>query len=434
MPSFSVPLSGLDADSQALSSIANNLANMNTVGYKTTTTLFRDTLYQSFGSDGAGDPIQVGLGTSIDTNSANFTQGSADNTGVDTDMEIQGNGFFVLNGSSGQLYSRAGNFTLGPTGTLLASDGSSIMGWQANGGTINTSNPLAPISIVLGQAIPAKASTSIEMPVNLDASAAITAAGGTPTFTTTANVFDTLGGQHTLTFNFTKTASNTWNYEVDLPADDVSGQTAPVAVAAGTLTFNNKGALLAATEGGAAVTGNQINLALPSGDLLADGATLATSTTGGSGLNWSLVDGSGNQVLTQPSGTSSTGNQTVDGYASGTLESFTVDANGVVQGTYSNNQTQAVAQLALASFANVQGLSRVGNDNLQQTQASGNADIGVANVAGRGALQDGVLESSNVDIATEFSNLIMAQRAYEANAKSVTTFDQIYQDTINLKQ
>ena len=540
MPSFSIPLSGLSSSSEELSVIASNLSNMSTTGYKTTSTLFQDLVYQNYGSDGAGDPIQVGSGTKVSSVTTNFTQGSSDSTGTETDMEINGSGFFALKSTSGSYaYTRDGSFTLANDGTLESADGSSVLGWQSVNGTINNSTTPSSISIVLGSTISAKATSSVELPVNLnsssDAASTVDATGnlssssstvaasatvydsdgtahalditytkgstdsdgnttwtyssawnsgsswsgsastpsGTlvfdssgnltsstsssfsdtsgsttldfsvsssdltstsdsdsasaalePTYSTTATVYDSLGDEHTLTYNFTKTGQNTWNYDVTMPSSDVTGGTGTTeTLASGTLGFNSSGEL--STVNGSAVGKGEISLT--TSNTLSDGASALDVT-------WDLLDSSGSKAITQTSSDSSKGTVVSDGYASGTLKSFSVDSDGTVEGTYSNGQTLAIAQVAVATFANEQGLERVGTNEYSATQASGAASIGVAGTSGRGTLQNDALEKSNVDIATEFANLIQAQRAYEANAKSMTTFDQVYQDTINLKQ
>jgi flagellar hook protein FlgE len=437
MPSFSIPLSGLDANSQALSSIANNLANMNTIGYKDSTTTFRDTLFQNLGTTGSGDPIQIGIGTGLDTNSANFTQGPMETTGVDTDMMIQGQGFFVVQNGAEKLYTRAGNFSVGSDGTLQTTDGSSVMGYVATqSGTIDTTQSIAPISIKYGESTPGNATTSLQMSLNLDSATATTTTSSSPSWSTSAQVYDAEGGQHTVTLNFWNTGSGQWAYSATLPAADLGTTGNPVTLASGTLGFDGNGNLTSTTVDPTSPTGsvttvsgsagNVTGITIPSGDNLADGATPFTFT-------WNLFSSSGSSVVTQAA-SSFTGNNLVqDGYASGSLQSISVQSNGTIEGVFSNGQSRSIAQLALASFNNDEGLAQVGNNEFQQTLASGGVNIGVASTGGLGTVAGGELEESNVDIATEFSNLILAQRAYEANARTVTTFDQVYQDTINLK-
>jgi flagellar hook protein FlgE len=412
MPSFSIPLSGLDASSTDLSVIANNLANLNTVGYKGQDTQFQDLFYQQIGSSGDGNPIQEGVGTSVAGISSDLTQGSIQSTGVPTDVAIQGDGYFVVQNNGETLYTRAGNFSLGPTGQLLTQDGDTVMGYPAVDGVVNANATLGPLSIPTGLTNPPKATANVQLSANLDSD---TAVGGT--FSTSVAVNDALGGSHVLTYNFTKTAANTWTYSITIPAADVGETGAPVSISTGTLTFNGSGQLLtpAGDVTGIAVTG------------LADGASNLT-------FNWNLYDANGNGLLTQVSGASAATATQQDGYSSGSLVSYTIGSDGTIQGVFSNGQTTALGQIALASFANEQGLSRNGSNELLSTLASGAANVGAPTTGGRGTLTGGSLEQSNVDIATQFAQLIVAQSSYQANAKSITTFDQVTQTAINLVQ
>jgi flagellar hook protein FlgE len=414
MPSFSIPLSGLSADSQALNAISNNLANLNTVGYKDTSMQFKDLFYQQIGSTGAGEPIAIGAGVTIGSNAGVFTQGSIENSGVHTDMAIQNEGFFVTNKNGLQEYTRAGNFTKAPNGDLVTQDGANVMGFPAVNGVINAQGAVGPINIPLGSTTPASATANIQFGINLDA----TAAAGT-TFNAQTPIYDSLGATHVLTITFTKSATaNTWGYNVTIPGADVGSATptVPVVLKTGTLTFNSAGQLTlpAANIGPVPITG-----------FVNGAATL--------NFNWNGI-AAPSQTITQFAGASAQGNSTQDGFSSGTLTDFTVDQNGVVQGSFSNGQSRALAQLALATFGNEEGLNRAGSNSFEATIGSGAANVGVANTGGKGSIIGGSLELSNVDIATEFARLIVAQRGYQANAKSVTTFDQVTQDTINLKQ
>lgn len=409
MPSFSIPLSGLNANSEDLNAISNNLANLNTVGYKDTRMEFRDLFYQQIGSTGAGEPIEIGAGTAVGSNVGLFTQGSIQNSGVDTDIAIQGDGFFVTDKGGLQEYTRAGNFSLDQQGNLVTTDGASVLGYTAVNGVVNTQSPVAAITVAKGQTTPAVPTANVQFGMNLDATAAV----GT-SFSSSTPVYDSLGAPHVLTFNFTKASANNWNYTVTIPGADV-GSANPVTLNSGTLTFNGAGQLTApaANVGGIAVTG------------FADGAANLTFSFNG------LTQPS---TITQFASASAVSSSTQDGSPSGTLNSFSVDQNGTIQGVFSNGQSRAIGQLALANFANVDGLARDGSNSFQATIGSGAANVGTANSGGRGSLLGGSLELSNVDIATEFAALIVAQRGYQANAKTVTTFDQVTQDTINLKQ
>jgi flagellar hook protein FlgE len=412
MPSFSIPLSGLDASSTDLSVIANNLANLNTVGFKGQDTQFQDLFYQQIGSSGDGNPIQEGVGTSVAGITEDLTQGSIQSTGVPTDVAIQGSGYFIVQKDGETLYTRAGNFSLGPTGQLLTQDGAEVEGYPAVNGVVNANAILGPLTIATGQTNPPKATGNVQLTANLDSD---TPVGGS--FSTAVSVNDALGATHVLTYNFTKTAANTWTYSITIPAADVGGTGAPVVINTGTLTFNGNGQLVtpAADVTGITVTG------------LADGASNLT-------FNWNLYDANGNGLLTQVSSASATAATQQDGYASGSLVSFTIGNDGTIQGVFSNGQTTPLGQIALASFANDQGLSRNGSNEYLSTLASGAANVGAPTTGGRGSLTGGSLEQSNVDIATQFAQLIVAQSSYQANAKSITTFDQVTQTAINLVQ
>jgi len=420
MPNFSIPLSGLTGEATALSAVANNLANQNTTGYKDVQVLFSDLFYQNLGTTGSGDPIQLGAGAQVGSMPSTYTQGSVSSTGVPTDVAIQGNGFFAIQENGVTSYTRAGNFSVDKNNFLVTADGQQVLGYSAVNGVVNTGQALAPIQLGAGTISPPAATSAVQIQTNLDASAAVG-----DTFSTPLNIFDSLGASHTLTFTFTKTAANTWSYSVSIPATDLNplapaGGGAPVPqtgiLKTGTLTFDGNGNL---TAPAANVTG----IAATS---LADGASDMSFT-------WDLLNGK-TPVITQVAGTSSTSATQQNGSSSGTLTNFSIGADGTITGSFSNGTTAALGQLALASFANDQGLQRVGDTNYTSTLASGQAVIGTPGTAGRGTLAGGALELSNVDISTEFANLIVAQRAFEANAKTVTTFDTILSDTINMKQ
>jgi flagellar hook protein FlgE len=517
MPSFSIPLSGLDASSTELSIIANNLANLNTVGFKSQRTLFQDLFYQQIGTGGDGNPIQEGVGVSVSGIDSDLTQGSIQSSGVPTDVAIQGNGYFVTDKAGEALYTRAGNFSIASDGELLTQDGASVQGFPAANGVVNANATIGPLTIATGATNPPKSTSNVELTLNLDSGSAlpvtaasqqtgtgipagtaltggttlaftdginpftftaaaantdtlatlvtainanpnysasltgnslvITAANGSPitftansltdkatgaltetfapsgtpapggSFSTSVAVHDSLGASHVLTYNFTKTGPNAWSYAITIPAADVGSSGAPVTVKAGTLAFNGSGQLVAPA---ADVTGITI-----AG--LADGASNLT-------FNWNVLDANGGGLLTQVAGPSATSTTQQDGFSSGSLVSYLIEADGTIQGTFSNGQTSALGQIALASFTNEQGLIRNGSNEFLASLSSGQANVGAPGTGGRGTLSGGALEQSNVDIATQFAQLIIAERSYQANAKSVTTFDEVTQTAINLKQ
>jgi flagellar hook protein FlgE len=423
MPNFSIPLSGLTAESTALSTIANNLANQSTTGYKDTSVLFSDLFYQNLGTTGSGDPVQLGAGTEIASLPANFTQGSVSSTGVPTDVAIQGDGFFVVQQGGVTSYTRDGTFSVDQNNFLVTSEGQDVLGYPAVNGVVNTGQALAPLQLGAGTISPPASTSNVTIGTNLNAAATV---GGTDsTYSTPVTIFDSLGTSHTLTFTFTKTAANTWSYSLSIPPADlnpIAGVPQSGILATGTLTFDGSGNLIGPVDG----SGNLTNIDGIKATSLADGAKDLT-------FNWDLLNGT-TPVVTQVSAPSATSSTQQDGASSGTLTNFSIGADGTITGSFTNGKTASLGQVALANFANDEGLERVGNTDYTQTLASGQAIVGSPGTGGRGSLAGGSLELSNVDISTEFANLIVAQRAFEADAKAVTTFDQITQDTINLKQ
>ncbi|HYE25101.1 MAG TPA: flagellar hook protein FlgE [Clostridia bacterium] len=412
MPLFSIPLSGLTASSTALSAIANNLANLNTVGYKQTRATFRDLFYQSIGSSGSGNPIQIGAGAAVGSLSTVFYGGNVESTGVPTDVAIMGDGFFVVEKDGARQFTRAGNFKTGPDGWLMTDDGQLVMGYPASNGAVSSGTAIGPLQVGKGIVSPPSATTTMKLQANLDAGAAVG-----EKFSTPMTVYDSLGAEHALTFQFTKTDANEWNYSVLIPAADTGATGNPVQLASGTLTFDSNGRLTtpAADVTGIAITG----LANGAGDL---------------SLTWRIFGDNGASFLTQRASPSNASLPEQDGCESGTLSDFSIGNDGVIQGAFSNGKGMVLGQVALASFANMQGLTRMGRNCFSPTLASGEPSIGAPGTGGRGTLAGGALEPSNVDIAQEFAQMILAQRGFQANARAITTFDELAQETINLKR
>ncbi len=408
MGAFGVPLSGLIASEAQLASISNNLANLDTVGYKDQNTSFSAVFAQSSMLNGVGDPLQMGLGVKSSQTVSNFTDGTQSATGIASNMALSGNGFFMTQTANGGTdYTRAGDFTTNSSGQMTTPSGDLLMGYPAVNGAVNTTAPLQPIQINQNSILPASATTSFSLSVNLSA-----ATGGTGSFTSTTPVYDSLGNEQQLTIDYTNTGTNAWSYSVNLPTSATGASSTQVA--SGTLTFNSSGQLTSPTS--------SIGISIPS---LKDGAAPLN-------LQWNLNDAAGASTITQTSAASATTASTQNGYASGTLASYSVLANGTITGTYSNGQIGSLGQVALANFANTQGLVQVGGNEYQATAAAGTALIGTAGNAGLGTITGGSVESSNVDVATEFGKMIVAQQAYQANAKSVTTMDQIVQTTMQM--
>jgi flagellar hook protein FlgE len=407
MPSFSIALTGLEANSVALDTIGNNLANLNTTAFKDQTTSFSDLFYQNIGNTGSGNALQMGLGTQVAGTNTDFSQGSLSTTTNSTDMALNGSGFFVVDRGGPEQLTRAGNFQLDQSGNLITNTGDGVMGYAAANGVVNTNTPLTTLQVPVDATQAAQATQNFGITANLDAATAI---GGT--FSSTITMYDSLGTSHAATVNFTKTADNTWNYAISLPAGDATGT--PVNNT-GTLQFSSSGGLLLPAS-------NVSGISFPG---LSDGANDMT-------FNWELYNASGSPQVGQTVGTSTATASTQDGFASGSYNGFSVDSAGVISASFSNGQTQTVGQIAVASVTNVEGLTIDGGNNYQTSTSSGAASIGAPGAGGRGSIEDDTLEQSNVDISTEFANLIVAQRAFEANSKTVTTFDTVTQETINM--
>jgi flagellar hook protein FlgE len=408
MSAFSIPLSGLAATSSSLNVIANNLANLNTDGYKDQSLSFASVFNGISATSGNGDPIQMGNGVQTDGTVSNFSNGNINDTGIASNMALQGDGFFVVQSNGENSFTRAGDFTVNAQGQLTTPQGQLVMGYPATAGVVSTSSALVPIVVNAANNIPASATTTFQMNTNLDATSAVGA-----TYSAPITVYDSLGESHVLTVNYTNTAANTWTYSISVPAADVGDTGNPVQVATGSMTFNSSGDLTSPTGSvpGIAIKG------------LADGASNMT-------LSWNLAGSGGSSAVTQQAGTSATSATTQNGFATGSLTGYSILPDGTVQGQFTNNQTLALGQVAIASFANNEGLTQTGSSDYQASFASGAAVVGLAGTAGRGTITGGAVEGSNVNLSTEFANMIVAQQGYEANAKVLTTLDQVSQATL----
>lgn len=422
-------VSGLRAEGEALGVVGDNIANVNTVGFKQQRVVFQDVLGHSIlaGQSSAlpGSGVKVGDIQQL------FNQGSLANTGVSTDLALNGDGFFVVKGAvegvSGNFFTRAGQFTLDKSGFLVNPSGLQAQGYAANpDGTFaaSLSSIKAPTA-----AIPPNATTNIEITANLDSSEAVLTdpwddqnPSLTSNFSTTITTYDSLGNEHTMDVYFRKTADNAWDYHVLADGDELDPPQAGlnVEVGSGDFTFTTNGALDTFNEG----TPITVDFA---------GATAGQAIT----LNFgtSIADGgTGLDGTTQFASPENVSAQSQDGYASGDFSGVAVDGQGVVMGLYTNGQKLAIGQLAVAKFRSNDGLGRAGQNLWIDTRDSGPAAMGTAGSGGRGALSAGALESSNVDLAEEFVGLIQHQRSFSANSKTITTADEMLQELINIKR
>jgi flagellar hook protein FlgE len=420
-------VSGLRNQQTMMDVIGNNIANVNTVAFKAGRATFSELFAQTIrgasrpvGDNGGTNPMQVGLGMSINTLDTLFLQGNIETTNNNTDLAILGNAFFIVNKDGQTLYTRAGRFDLDSTGRMVnPGSGAVLQGKMADAtGTIPAGTTLADIIIDRDIKSPAKATSLIEYAGNLDASADVYNAGPPPTGGITSSsisVFDSLGNRIALTLRFTKTAANTWDWEASVP--DPAPATTSTVVGTGTVNFNSDGTLQS-------FTGSPITITPTSGaEPLTIELDFGTPTATAPGVFTGL---------TQASGTSTVTPRTQDGYGTGSLSNISIDVAGRVLGTFTNGTIQTLAQVMLAEFNNPGGLERSGENTYSVT---GNSGIpGVIEAGEASKIIAGSLEQSNVDLADEFTKMITAQRGFQASARVITTSDEFLQEVVNLKR
>lgn len=406
MRSMYAGVSGLKAHQTRMDVIGNNIANVNTAGFKASRVTFKEMLSQTLSgakapqdNRGGMNPQQVGLGVSLGSIDTNHVQGNLQSTGLGTDLAIQGNGYFIVNNGTQNFYTRAGALTLDENGNLVnASNGYIMQGWLANNGIINTNSPLTGIRIPIGDTMAPQASTEAVFAGNLNSADPLP-------WTATMDIYDSQGEKHTLTLNFEPTSENQWDWTATIDGADLGGSNETT----GTITFGGDGKVVE-------VTGNTFDINFNNG----------TEKITGFNLDLSAV--------TQMAGDNTLDGLYADGYAMGSLESFSIDNAGVITGSYSNGLTKAIGQIAIANFSNAGGLTRVGDTLFAESQNSGIAQIGAAGTAGRGKISAGTLEMSNVDLAEQFTDMITTQRGFQANSRIISTTDEMLQDLVNLKR
>lgn len=403
MRSMFAGVSGLRNHQLRMDSIGNNIANVNTVGYKSGRVTFQESFAQTLrgasaptGTTGGTNPQQIGLGMTVGSIDNLHTQGSLQPTGKDTDMAIQGSGFFLVKEGNQTYLTRAGIFDLDSNGYLVDPSGLRVQGWRATNGAFpaKDQNNTGDIRIPLGENIPARATGYIGYAYNLDSETPV----GT-TITKSVDVFDSLGNLHNVKVDFAKTDANEWSWEAFDPTGTSAGS--------GDITFTNTGMV---ESGG---TGN-VSFAVACANNL--DITLDFSN------------------LTQAAAETTISPIERDGYPMGALESYTIDSSGIITGIYSNGLSQDLAQVALASFANPAGLIKSGNNLYRASNNSGLMQVGPAGTGGRGSIAPSSLEMSNVDLSQEFTDMITTQRGFQANSRIITTSDEMLQELVNLKR
>jgi flagellar hook protein FlgE len=420
MRSLFTAISGLSNYQTFMDVIGNNIANVNTTGFKAARVTFQDLLSQTLrystapnAQNGGTSPIQIGEGTRIGSISLVPAEGNLQTTQSPTDLAIQGDGFFVLSdGQGGRVYTRDGSFTVSSNGYLVDANGQPVLGWAPNPttGLIDPTKPLQPLVIPANSQTLAQATSQVTFTGNLDQRLDATATNVSDKSTQeTIDVYDSLGRDHQITITFEKTnnASNSWSWTAS------TTETGVTVSGSGTLTFDP-------------TTGAYVNSSgtSPNGTL---SLTLGNGATSPQSVNLSFTG------LTQLASSTSLAVNS-DGEAPGQLTSIGIDANGVITGTFSDGLNRPIGQVATATFANPQALLRLGGNDLTATPSSGNPIIGAPGTGGRGTLSSGSLEMSNVDLAQEFTNMIVAERGFQASSLVITVSDQILQDLVNLKQ
>jgi flagellar hook protein FlgE len=396
-------ISGLRAHQQMMDVTGNNIANVNTTGYKSSQVVFQDTLSQMVNAAGAPqstaggtNPAQVGLGVRTASINSNFEQGAAETTGKAGDMMIQGDGFFVVRGGGEALYTRAGSFTFDANGSLTTPNGQIVQGWSAVGGVVNTSGAPGDLKLPIGISLAPTVTKNITLTGNFSNEAiaadlppvppAVAATQDIP-----IKVYDANGAAQSMVANFVKTTATQWTMTLGAPA---AGTATPI-------DFLN---------------GKPVD---PSGN------PMPSMTV--DGFTFDIHD------MTMYSGNTEARVSNSDGSGAGVLSSYTVSNTGQIVGVFSNGLKETLGQLGLANFNNVNGLEKIGDSMFRSTVNSGLAQVGPAGSQGLGMITSGALEMSNVDLAQEFTNLVIAQRGFQANSRVITTSDEILQELVNLK-
>jgi len=442
--------------------IGNNVANVNTTGFKKGRVNFQDMISQQLSGAakptvevGGVNPKEVGLGVMVASIDTIFTQGNLQSTGVGTDVAIQGNGFFVLKDGEETFFTRAGAFGIDRDGTLVnPADGMRVQGWMArdlNGEmVINTAGNTQDLIIPVGSKDPAKATQNVNFACNLNKNTPEILEGATAadiakgTWATEFKIYDSFGNTHNLAVSFARVAGtpNQWRAIVNVDPDnaDFTQTRTGLNTTDGMdnsflVNFDNTGTLLSVIDSAGNVTNPsgeillQTSFTVPESNPDADGNPLRQTLN----INLGTI-GSQKNTVTQSASESSTKAFYQDGYTMGYLDNFKIDQTGVITGVYSNGTNRVIGQIAMASFTNQGGLEKAGNNTYVQSNNSGLANIGTSGIAGKGSLLAGTLEMSNVDLTEQFTDMIVTQRGFQANSKTIQTSDTLLETVLSLKR
>ena len=427
LTSLNTGTSGLQAASQDLNVIGDNIANANTIGFKASRAAFQDALLQQvIGAPGGG---QLGLGTNLQAIQRLITQGALSNTGQVTDLAIQGSGFFLtrgtFNGANGQYYTRAGQFTIDKTGYMVNPEALRLQGYTADS-LGNVQGVLGDLQVGNATSL-ARPTAEITMKARLDPNTAVQTfdpltPATTSDFRASVTAYDSLGKSYDVTVYWNRTAAG-WDWHAMVPdGAEVTGGTAgvPAEIAVGTMTFDTQGRLDTVTQ---ASNFNPLNAVNPQPLTFDFGDDLASGGTGLDGVVQNIGGNSNELTFTSQNGN-----------AAGALASIQINAEGKVTGAFTNGSTRVLGQVAVADFEAADKLTRIGGNLLAESNESGQPTIGPPSEGGRGSIASGALEQSNVDLADQFVRMIGAQRHFQANSKTITTADALLGELMQLKR
>ena len=455
-------VSGLQNHQTRMDVIGNNISNVNTNGFKRGRVNFQDMISQQMSGAakptdelGGVNPKEVGLGMTIATIENVFSQGNLQTTGISTDVAIQGNGFFVLKSGEESFYSRNGAFGLDKDGTLVnPANGMRVQGWMAkdvNGQQlITTAATPTDLVIPVGSKDPAKETTNVNFACNLNKNTPEILDGASPedivkgTWSTEQKIYDSFGNEHMLSVAFKRVVGNPNQWEATVNIDPDNADFTQTRVGLGTtdgventfiVNFDNYGALESVTDSAGNVTNPEGQIVLQTSFSVPDSNVDGEGNPYRQTLNINLGEiGSFKDTITQSASKSTTKAFYQDGYTLGYLDTFKIDSSGIITGVYSNGTNRTIGQIAMATFANDRGLEKAGDNTYVESNNSGIARIGESGIAGKGTLMAGALEMSNVDLSEQMTDMIVTQRGFQSNAKTIQTADTLLETVLSLKR
>ena len=455
-------VSGLQNHQTRMDVIGNNISNVNTNGFKRGRVNFQDMISQQLSGAakptdelGGVNPKEVGLGMTVASIDNVFTQGNLQSTGISTDLAIQGNGFFVMKNGEETFYTRNGAFGLDMDGTLVnPANGMRVQGWMAEeiNGQMLVTTAATPEDLIIpvGSKDPAKETTNVNFACNLNKNTPEILAGASAddifkgTWGTEQKIYDSFGNEHMLSVSFRRVVGNPNQWEATVVIDQDNADYTQTRVGLGTtdgvgntflVNFDNYGALQSVTDTAGNVTNPEGQVVLQTSFAVADSNVGEQGNPYRQTLNINLgTIGSFKDTITQSASKSTTKAFYQDGYTMGYLDNFKIDSSGIITGVYSNGTNRTIGQIAMATFANDRGLEKAGDNTYVESNNSGMARIGESGVAGKGSLMAGALEMSNVDLSEQMTDMIVTQRGFQSNAKTITTADTLLETVLSLKR